>query len=305
MTAVSPKPVLVTGAAGFIGRVVLRKLAERGQAAIGTDMVSADGPEPFVVADARDILKLAPRLTGCDGIIHCGGISGPMLAQDSPAEVLDINFRSTVQLLDLTRTLGLRRMIFCSSVAAYGDTGVETPVDESHPLKASSAYGTSKAAADLAVQTFVAKFGLSATSLRIGWVYGPGRRTDAILQPMIRSGLGGPVYALERGADQRIQFVHVEDAADAIVAAYEAPTLPRPAYNVNGAEVLSVAEIGVLVERHLSSARLALGPGAMDDTDQQGPMRLEAAAEDLGWRPRLGFEASLVAYIDWLRTNAF
>ncbi len=297
--------VLVTGAAGFIGRVVARRLAARGRGVIGTDLAP---PPPgvafaYVQADARDVLTLAPLLTRCDGIIHCGGISGPMLAQDNPAEVLDINIRGTVQLLDLTRRLGLRRFVGCSSVSAYGDTGAASPIDETHLLRASTVYGTSKAAGDLALQTFVARFGVSAASLRIGWVYGPGRRTDTILHPMIRSGLGGPAFALARGADQRLQFVHVEDVADALIAAFEAPSLRCPAYNVNGTEVLSIADIAAVVQRHLPEARLAIGPGLLDDTDQQGEMLLEAAARDLGWRSRVTFEAGVTAYVDWLRSN--
>ena len=297
--------VLVTGAAGFIGRVVAEKLVARGRWVIGTDLVP---PPPgvgfaFVLADARDVLKHAPLMAHCDGILHCGGISGPMLGQDSPAEVFDINVRGTVQLLELARTFGLRRVVACSSVSAYGDTGSDEPIDEGHRLRASTMYGTSKAAGDLALQTFVARYGISATSLRIGWVYGPGRRTDEILQPMIRSGLGGAPFALERGGDQRLQFVHVEDVAEALIAAFEAPSLPRAAYNVNGADRLSIAEIAAVVRRSLPTARLAIGPGPLADTDRQGPILLDAAARDFGWRPRIGFEAGVSAYVDWLRAN--
>ena len=302
-----PPHVVVTGAAGFIGRVVARKLIARGRRVIGTDVVRAPPGDgfAFVLADVRDVLKHAPLLTHCDGILHCGGISGPMLGQDSPAEVFDINVRGTVQLLELARTFELRRFVACSSVSAYGHTDSDDPIDEDHRLRASTMYGTSKAAGDLAVQTFVARFGISATSLRIGWVYGPGRRTDGILQPMIRSGLDGGAYALERGADQRLQFVHVEDVAEALIAAFEAPSLPRPAYNINGTERLSIAQIAAVVQRRLPTARLAIGPGPLDDTDRQGPMLLDAAVRDLGWRPRIGFEAGVAVYVDWLRIDEF
>ncbi len=157
------KTVLVTGAAGFIGRAVARRLVARGRSVIGTDVVAPPGaPDDgvtVVVADARDTARLAPLLAACDGIIHCGGISGPMLAQDTPADLLDINIRGTTGLLDLARTLGLRRFVGCSSVSAYGNTGADAPVDEATPLRASTVYGTSKAAGDLIVQTFAAASG--------------------------------------------------------------------------------------------------------------------------------------------------
>ena len=300
--------VLVTGAAGFIGRVVVDKLAQAGRTVIGTDIAAPaeTAASMFAVADARDVLRHTALLASrpVDGIIHCGGISGPMLAGDNPADLLDVNVRSTVQLLDLARVLGLRRFVGCSSVSAYGNTGSRDPVDEASPLRASTIYGTSKAMADLAIQTYAARFGLSATALRIGWVYGPGRRTDAILQPMIRSGLGGEPYRLAQGADHALQFVHVEDVAEALIAAFDAPGTIGPAYNINGAEVLTVEAIAQLVREIVPAARIDVGGGMLDDTDQQGPMRLGAAAADFGWAPRRRLREGIAGYAEWLRTHA-
>lgn len=301
--------ILVTGAAGFIGRVVVSKLVARGRMVIGTDVVAPAemNASTFAVADARDVLRHAALLASApvDGIVHTGGISGPMLAGDNPAELFDINVRSTVQLLELARTFGLRRFVGCSSVSAYGDLGAAEAVSEAMPLRASTVYGSSKAMADLAIQTYASRFGLSATALRIGWVYGPGRRTDAILQPMIRSGFGGQPFRLARGADQPLQFVHVDDVADALLAALDAAGPLRPAYNINGAEVMSVTGIADLVRAAVPEARIEIGGGMLDDTDQQGTMLLDAAAADLGWTPHHRLEAGIAAYVEWLRTHPY
>ncbi len=303
----SSTPILVTGAAGFVGATLVRRLHAAGRPVIGTDVVRAPagGDTPFVQADSRDIARHTALVAdGCEGIIHCGGISGPMLAQDNPAEVFDINIRGTWLLLELARIFRLRRFILCSSVSAYGMADDRATVDEDAPLRASTAYGTSKAASDLVLQTMATQHGVSAAALRLGWVYGPRRRTDGILRPMIRSGLDGPPFTLPEGADHALHFVHVDDVVDALIAAFDAPSLPRAAYNINGPEVLTLGAIAEIVRGRLPAARIEIGPGLLPSTDVQSPMSLAAAGADLGWHPRIDLAAGIGGYADWLRTNA-
>lgn len=303
------KAVLVTGCSGFIGSQVVTRLAAEGRKVYATDVAPprqqrVPGVE-YYFADVRDIARHAPVVARhCSEIIHCGGISGPMLLGDNPAEVLDINIRGTSQLLSLASELEIRRFVSLSSVSAYGSTpsGLET-VDETVPLTASTFYGTSKAASDLALQAFVQNLGLSAVALRIGWVYGPGRVTDAIIQPLVRSA-SGSAYRMDAGADHRIQFVHVDDVVSAIFCALEAPSLPRAAYNING-EALSVGRLFELVAAQLPSLSASVGPGMMPGTEIQGRMSIEAARQDLGWTPKIDFETGLRAYVDWLRHNPY
>jgi UDP-glucuronate 4-epimerase len=303
------QPIIVTGAAGFIGAAVARKLAASGRRVIGTDVVAPadphDGGFAFVRADARDLLRLTALVKdGCDGIIHCGGISGPMLAQDNPGEIFDINIRGTWLLLDLVRCFNLRRFVLCSSVSAYGDTVASKGVTEQEPLKASTAYGSSKASSDLLLQTYVRRYGVSAVCLRLGWVYGPRRRTDGILRPMIRSAIDGPAFNLEQGADHLLQYVHVDDVVAAVTAAYDAPRLKEVAYNVNGGEALTLGAIATSVRAVLPAAQISIRAGMLAETDIQGPMSLRAAAEDLSWQPQIGLTDGLRDYARWLATHS-
>ena len=303
-------PVIVTGVAGFIGHAVAEKLCTAGRRVIGTDVVAPAGAFgasfAFVQADTRDILRHAGLVKdGCDGIIHCGGISGPMLARDNPAELFDTNIRGSWLLLDLARNFGLRRFVLCSSVSAYGRTAASAEVTEQDPLRASTAYGSSKAASDLLLQTYVSQHGLSAVSLRLGWVYGRRRRTDGILRPMIRSASDGPPVSLDHGAEHALQFVHVEDVVTGIITAFDTPRLTAVAYNINGDAVLALGDIAARVKAMLPAAKIAIGPGMLPNTDIQGPMSLQAAAADLAWRPRVSFEDGLAGYAEWLATHYF
>ncbi len=298
--------VLVTGAAGFIGRRIAEALVAQGRKVIGTDVHTPARPMGFTFyqADVRDTLRHAPVVAGCDAIVHCGGISGPMVLADNPAEVIDINIRGTAGLLALAQGFGLRRFVGLSSVSAYGDTGALDVVTEDVPLTATNAYGTSKAASDLLIQSYADRYGLSAAALRIGWVYGPGRVTDALIQPMVRSAKGQP-YDLAAGGDHALQFVHVEDVVRAARAALAVETLPSAVFNINGAEILTVRQMVAMIAQHLPAVQISVGPGLLPDTDVQGRMDLTRAARDLGWTPAVDFATGLAAYIDWLKDHPF
>lgn len=301
-----PRKVLVTGAAGFIGRRVAEALLAEGQHVIGTDVrpPPANFGFEFYVADIRDMLRHAPVIgRDCDSIIHCGGISGPMVLADNPAEVIDINIRGTAGLLELAKAFGLRRFVCLSSVSAYGDTppGCDL-VDETAPLGASNAYGTSKAATDLLTQSYARSYGLSAVALRLGWVYGPGRATDAIVQPAMRSSASAP-YVLTEGGDHVLQFVHVQDAVAAILSAWRVEKLASAAYNINGAETMPVSDICAMILHRHPAANIQVGPGLLPQSDVQGRMDISNAKQELDWVPKVRFGEGLAAYIDWLKEH--
>lgn len=301
--------VFLTGAGGFIGRKVAAALVREGHGVIATDTITPREPLPdgidFYTADIRDIGRHAAKIAGrCGSIVHCGGISGPMLLKDNPAEMLDINIRGTSQLLALAEALRLRRFVGMSSVSAYGNQPGLAAVGEDAALTASTFYGTSKAAADLILQSFVERNGVSAISLRIGWVYGPGRTTDALMQPIVRSA-SGEDYHLSSGADHKLQFVHVDDVVTAIQAALAAPSVPKTAYNINGRELVRVGDMLEAIRGQLPGVTATIGAGALESTDIQGHMLIDAAKRDLGWEPVVSFETGLAAYVDWLKEHRY
>jgi UDP-glucuronate 4-epimerase len=139
--------ILVTGAAGLVGRRVIELLKDDGRPVLGTDLINHDdGAGEFVVSDLTNASSIASLFKSeLTGIIHCGAISGPMLGREDPAGTIAINVQGTVNLLELARRHQLDRFVFCSSISAYGATpmGV-TPVATSAPLAADEIYGASK-----------------------------------------------------------------------------------------------------------------------------------------------------------------
>ncbi|MDF0602104.1 NAD(P)-dependent oxidoreductase [Psychromarinibacter sp. C21-152] len=173
------RPVaLVTGHTGFIGRALLQELPRLGWHARGlTDAQGAaiDLRDADTVAEAVDWLRP-------DAILHMGGVSGPMQYAGESAAVLRVNIEGTQGLLDAAARVGTRRVIVAGSVAGYATRGPSGPEPD-------SIYGLTKRVAELQAHLWARQTGGAATVLRIGSVYGPGRRSANPMHQMVEEAL--------------------------------------------------------------------------------------------------------------------
>lgn len=298
-----PGTILVTGAAGLLGRAVRARLEAEGATVIATDLVEDHaGTRALLQAELTDIHRLHAITSGrpLDGIIHCGAFSGPMVGVDNPYRLVAVNVMGTVNLLELARIRGIRRVVCCSSTSAYGDTP-PAPVAEDVALRPGSVYGATKAAIEPLVEGYARQHGVDGVSLRLSWIYGPGRTTDCVIRSMITHTLRGQPMRLGWGADFPRQFLHVDDAARALVLALRAPVLSRRTYNVTGERIVTLGELAGIVGKLLPGADIRVEPGPDPLDDHQAEFATRAARRDLGFRPEITLEAGIESYAAWLR----
>lgn len=300
--------VLVTGANGLVGHAVCVQLKAEGRPFVAVDIAAA-AHDGFSVAalDVRDVHRLhalSARSGPFGAIIHCGALSGPMLARDNPVLVHDINVTGTVNLLELARITGTRRFVFCSSVSAYGSTpaGLD-PVPEGVPLRPATVYGGSKAACEALAHGYATQHGVDAVWLRIGWVYGPRRTTDCDIRAMIRAGLAGTPFRKPHGTDTLRQYVHVEDIARALILAMDAASTGGRVFTVTDGSILPLPAVADIVRRFVPDLRAEFGPGHDPEEDVQARFDLSAAARDLGYTPAVTLEDGIGRYVGWLRRH--
>src|SRR6188508_2754612 len=136
---------LVTGSSGFVGRVVVSRLAAAGHRAVGLDPVPAATTQVIDDLSGCDRLRLLLEREHVTHIIHAGGVSGPMVMADDPAGVLAINVTGSMNLLYAAMDYGVTTFVYCSSVAAIGNYYEAEPIGEDYPLRPTSTYGCSKA----------------------------------------------------------------------------------------------------------------------------------------------------------------
>src|SRR5258705_3289368 len=205
--------VLVTGGAGMIGMSLREALTEKGHMVTAIDVTEFGRDDPGLeimsITDSAALADLFAR-KAFDAVIHCGAISGPMMAQGEPMKIVEVNIDGTALLLDLARRHGLRRFVFCSSISVYGNVG-KTVITEDTPPRPTSVYGASKVAGEQLVQAFTAEYGLSGVSLRIGRVYGPYRRGKWHLSTLSRdaAACGMTANPCERGI--LYHYIHGRD----------------------------------------------------------------------------------------------
>ena len=280
---------LVTGSSGFVGRVIMRRLAAAGRAAIGLD--PRPGPDTRVPDDLSDRARLAAliRREGIIHIIHAGGVSGPMVMADDAAGVIAINVVGSLNLLYAALEAEVKTFVYCSSVAAIGNYYEAEPIGEDFPLRPTSTYGCSKAAMDFVLRGLWRRVPLDLTSLRLTAVYGPGRETVFNIDTIVRAALAREVAQIEPLTDW--PYIYVDDAADAAIAACFAPTRRQLAYFVAHPERVTPDDIAAACAAAGKPVRLVVD--ASKRKSARGPVDVEAAARDFGFRAQIGLREGI------------
>lgn len=290
--------VLVTGASGLLGSGVVTRLRRRGTRVVATD-VAPRGEEisTLDVTDGAAVHALMARFE-VTGVVHCGGISGPMVARDAPRSIVDINVGGTANLLEAARLHGMRRLVFCSSLTVYGNTA-DGPVPETTPLLPTSVYAASKVAGEALVNAYAAQHGVDGISLRIGTVYGPGRRTACFIRTLLADARAGRETVLGFGRDFPRQYLYVDDAVDALIHAWDAASPMHRAFNVTGDSYLTMPQVAEVAAATVPGvvARFGDGPDP-DDPDRQGQLTAQRAADELGFRAHWGLADGIKSYAD-------
>ena len=294
--------VLITGGAGFLGTALANRLVMEGHQVRVLDDLSAGSPDRlsprvlFSRGDVRDVPKLWTLLQGVTCVYH---LAARVLVPESllyPREYNDVNVGGTVSVMEAMRDAGIRRVVFTSSGAVYGEQERQ-PVSEDLPPNPSSPYAVSKLAAEYYVRTIGALWGIETVVLRIFNAYGPGQLIPPSHPPVIpqfvKQALGGGSLVVFGGGQQTRDFVYVDDVVDALVAAATAKNVDRAIINVGSGQEVSINQV---VEKVARATRRQVTP-LYNSTGSSGVSRLVAdiklARRLLGFRPKVNLDQGL------------
>ncbi len=170
-----------------------------------------------------------------------------------------------------------------------------------HPV---GIYGASKAAAELIVSSYREDYGIDAVSLRLCWIYGPQRVTDCVVRDMLTSAISGRPFALPYGQRFPRQYLHVDDAARALLRAATTKTTPSGIYNIAGGHLTTLGEVGRIVTDLIPGAQISVADGDDPGDVRQGLFDISAAQRDLDFHPTTGLREGVASYAEWLREQS-
>ena len=277
----------MTGSSGLVGYQVALRLHEAGADVAGLDLRPAppDTAFPSSVGDVADLSVVQQAMEGRPNVVHAGAVSGPMLMLDDPHGIAHANLGGAMAVFEACWRLPVRRLVWLSSIAVYGDQPSLDPVTEAAPPNPCSFYGHTKLAGEALLRGYVALYGLPAVALRLSSVFGPRRQTECRLRMVIEAGLcRAPVTVPAEGTSYR-QYIHVDDAARAIILALQAPSSGF-VYNITGGSYVSEAAIARMIAELIPGLSIIPDPPAWME-GHLGPLSIDAAARDLGYQPRI------------------
>jgi nucleoside-diphosphate-sugar epimerase len=232
--------ILVTGAAGFIGRHVVASLRAEGEAVRGVDRrPGADLQLDLLTTD------LGPLLDGVDAVVHLAGQPGVRESWHAFPDYARGNIELTQRLLEALRGRPLRKFLLASTSSVYGEAPM--PAREDGPALPVSPYGATKLAAEGLCDLYGRTAGIPWLALRFFTVYGPGQRPDmAFTRWLTAQRDGRPIHLFGDGSQVR-DFTYVADVAHAVVRALTSPA-SGCAINVGGGRSVSIKEVLTLIE---------------------------------------------------------
>jgi UDP-glucuronate 4-epimerase len=319
----------VTGAAGFVGLHIARRLADCGEDVIALGRGTPDSIAAalfdarrehmrFVSGDVRDRDGLRRLIAeqGVRRIVHAAAVTpSPDDERADPAAIIDINLGGTLNVLEAARHGAVERVVFISSTAVYGSPeGRELPIREDQPLTISGMYTIAKQACEHMCARYAELYGMSVAVGRLGTAYGPlERRTNARarmsqVHTLAHAALEGRVPMIY-GADQPRDICYVEDVAEAFTRLVRAERLNWPVYNVSAgvahslhtiATVLSTLAPGFTWQETTNPLHADL---VVLPANARGPLDLSRLQQDTGFVPAYPMLEGLRCYFDWLRAS--
>lgn len=277
--------VLITGASGFLGSAVVDRMLKAGHAVIGLDPIAGQPAGcRAVLDDLSDASRLEDMLLSerVTHVVHCGGVSGPMVFADDPMRVIDVNVGGSVNLLRASLRAQVSTFVYCSSVSAVGDYYESEPIGDDYPLRPTTTYGASKAAMDMVLRGLWRRVPLDLCSLRFTGIYGPGRKTSYVVNDIVAAALMGKAATVEPCSDW--PYVFVDDAADAVVAACFSTQRRQLHYFIAYPEQVSLDDLA----RAASGGQpVTLNVRRDRAPARRGPVDITAAQRDFGFMPKV------------------
>lgn len=299
--------VLVTGGAGFIGSHTVDRLLAEGFDVDVLDNLRSGSLENvsrhigeknfnFVNGDIRDACLVKVLIKNVDYVVHLAAlVSVPESIRD-PSLTHDINVNGTLNLLNASVNYNVKRFVYVSSCAVYGNAE-KLPIKEDCPTKPESPYGVSKLTAENYVQKYSKDYGLETVCLRYFNVYGSRQAysdySGVIIQFLNRINRGFPLMVFGDGEQTR-DFVHVDDVVEADLLALKCERAAGEVFNIGTGVATSINQLANTLLEIVDKRKLKIIHCEARDSDiRHSVADISKAREKLGYNPKVSLKSGL------------
>lgn len=326
-------PILITGAAGFIGFHVARRLLSRGESVIGIDNINAyydpalkkarleelrrsnAGEFKFERLDFADQQATERALEGYDfdRIVHLGAQAGVRYSIENPHAYVYSNLVGHLNMLEIARHRGSSHFVYASSSSVYGNNKTLPFTVEERVDKPISLYAATKKADELISETYSHLYRIPQTGLRFFTVYGPWGRPDMAMWIFTKKILAGEPIPVFNHGKMRRDFTYIDDIVTGIVSCADHPpqddgtpkaggsVAPHRLYNIGNHRSEDLMRMIGLIEqacgREAKIEFLPLQPGDVAETFAD----ISAIQRDLGFEPSTSIDEGVPRFISWYR----
>lgn len=299
---------LVTGGAGFIGsNLALHLLASGHEVTVLDSLVSgfeknlqALNGARVLRGDVRDAETVACAVAEVETVFHLAASVGNTRSIDFPLLDSEVNVLGTLQILEASRRAGVRKVVFSSSAAIFGELKT-LPIREDHPVEPDSPYGASKLGAEKLCLSYAKLHELEVVCLRYFNVYGVNQRYDAygnVIPIFAHRILHGLPLTIFGDGQQTRDFVNVKDVAQANVKAALAQGVSG-AFNIaSGSRVSINCLADLMFEAAGRSVPKEFGPPRPGDV-RHSLADVSAANRAFGYSPSVSLQDGLAEYMQW------
>ena len=318
---------LVTGAAGFIGANVSKRLLEAGHQVVGIDnlndyydvqlkkarLAQLQAKQnfqfhPIDITDKVAITNLTKNYLHIDRIIHLAAQAGVRYSLTAPFAYTEANVVGHLTMLEVCKTLPIKHFVYASSSSVYGGNqklpfSIQDPVNQ--PI---SLYAATKRSCELMSYTYSHLFGIPSTGLRFFTVYGPWGRPDMSAFIFTKAILEGAEIPVFNGGDMQRNFTYIDDIVKGTVACLDTPpnqsnTIepPNRVYNIGNNRTEKLMDfidiLQTLIGKKAKIRFETIQPGDVKETYAD----ISETTRDLGFMPKTNIKEGLEHFVSWYR----